>query len=264
MENARKRVNIKLTTNGKQLTKLASKANCQDFSVFNESLIGVRLLQEVVKLDKPIYIGFTVLELSKLAMYEFHYLHMLPKYGPHRLKLCFTDTDSLLYEIKTEDIYEDMKADLDQWYDTSDYAPNHPLYSEKNKKIPGKMKDEQNGQIIEEFVGLRAKMYAIKMADSGKEIKKAKGVPKMIVKKDLGFQQYKEALLNRKTTESEFAAIRSQGHQLRLLELRKKALCPGDDKRWIREDGVHTYAYGHFKAINYEESDEPPVKKVKF
>ena len=174
--------------------------------------------------------------------------HMLPKYGAEKLKLCFTDTDSLLYEVETEDIYRDMQQDLSRWYDTSDYPTDHPLYSVENKKVPGKMKDEMNGALVEEFIGLRAKMYSIKMAVTNNEIKKAKGVPKVVVKKDLKHEDYRRALMENHQTNAKFAAIRSKDHQLRLLELEKKALCPGDDKRWICNDGITTLAYGHYQA----------------
>src|SRR5437868_7564014 len=225
MENVRKRINVILVTEAKRLKKLASKPNYEDFIVFHEHLLGE---QETLKLNKPIYIGFSVLELSKLAMFEFHYRHMEPKYGDN-LKLCFTDTDSLLYEITTDDVYKDMQEDL-HLYDTSDYPTNHPLHSNKNNKIPGLMKDEMNGQIIEEFVGLRAKMYSVKLF-GGKELKKAKGVPKNVVDKEIQHDNYKRSLMQQWQANARFNTIKSKRHQLRLLEMKKKSLCPGDDKR---------------------------------
>ena len=261
MENVRKRINVILVTEAKRLKKLASKPNYEDFIVFHEHLLGVRLKQETLKLNKPIYIGFSVLELSKLAMFEFHYRHMEPKYGDN-LKLCFTDTDSLLYEITTDDVYKDMQEDL-HLYDTSDYPTDHPLHSDKNKKIPGLMKDEMNGAIIEEFVGLRAKMYSVKLF-GGKELKKAKGVPKMVVDKEIQHDNYKRSLLQQWQTNARFNTIQSKRHQLRLLEMKKKSLCPGDDKRWVCEDGFTTLAHGHYRTIGQpeDEDDEMDIDEI--
>ena len=94
-----------------------------------------------LKLNKPVYIGFSVLDLSKLLMYEFHYEKMMKKYS--NINLCFTDTDSLLYEIETLDIYQDMYEAKDN-YDVSEYPTDHPCYNSVNKKIIGKFKDELN------------------------------------------------------------------------------------------------------------------------
>ena len=118
--------------------------------------------------------GLHVLELSKLHMYNFHYGVMMSKYGPEKAKLLFTDTDSLTYQIQTDDLYKDMEHDLDL-YDTSNYPREHPLYSVVNKKKIGKFKDETGGLPILEWVGLRAKMYSMVMGD-GKEKKTGKGI----------------------------------------------------------------------------------------
>ncbi|HRP37928.1 MAG TPA: hypothetical protein PLS50_09045, partial [Candidatus Dojkabacteria bacterium] len=127
-------------------------------------------------LDKPIIVGFSILELSKVLMYDFHYNTMKPRYGDN-LKLLFTDTDSLCYEITTEDVYQDMKQNQNS-YDFSEYPQTHPLFSAENKKIIGKFKDETNGTPIHEFVGLRSKLYSFKLFDAEKnkmaETKKVK------------------------------------------------------------------------------------------
>ena len=121
--------------------------------------------------NKPVYCGMAILDLSKTLMYKFHYDYILPKYGKNQ-KLLFTDTDSLCYEIQTEDFYEDISNDVDVKFDTSNFPKDHPSrIQRKNKKVPGMMKDEAGGKIIEEFVGLRAKLYSYKMFE-GKEEKK--------------------------------------------------------------------------------------------
>ena len=111
-----------------------------------------------LELNKPLYVGFSVLELSKLHMYNFHYGNMLKKYS--KINLCFTDTDSLLYEVYTNDIYHDMLQSKDD-YDFSEYPSDHPNYDTKNKKIIGKFKDELHGMTLEEFIGLRPKCYSL-------------------------------------------------------------------------------------------------------
>jgi hypothetical protein len=173
MENVRKYKDIKLVTTPDQFQKLAKNPRYIRRTTFTEDLVAVHMQKKVVCLDKPIYIGFSVLDLSKLLMYRFHYDHMMVKYGPQRAQLLFTDTDSLCYSVKTEDLYKDMGEDS-ELYDFSDYPKSHPLHSDANKKVIGKMKDETKGVPIQEFVGLRAKMYSILCP--GDEKKTAKGV----------------------------------------------------------------------------------------
>ncbi|MFN9999704.1 MAG: hypothetical protein ACK559_01120, partial [bacterium] len=162
-----------------------------------------------------------------------------------RATLLFTDTDSLTYEIKTEDIYEDMKADK-HLYDFSDYPKDHPLYDVTNKKVIGKFKDETSSKIITEFVGLRAKMYAFKTDKY--ESKKAKGVKKLVVKNELKFQDYKRSLFGVTRTDiqqqTNFNTIRSYKHEVYTIS--KIGLCSFDGKRYLI-DNVNTYAYGHYK-----------------
>ncbi len=143
MENVRNRVNVKLVTNKKDLNKLVKKPNYKRVSEFHENLVAVHMEKTSVKLCKPIYLGMSILDLSKTLMYEFHYDYVKPKWGD-KVKLLFTDTDSLCYEIQTDDVHKDIKNDADKWYDTSNYDKDHPsgLYSGKNKKVIGYYKDE--------------------------------------------------------------------------------------------------------------------------
>lgn len=108
-----------------------------------------------IVLNRPIYAGFCILDLSKVYMYQFHYDTMKAEYGDNA-QLLFTDTDSLCYEIGTFDWYRDMLENLDR-FDTSNFNEKHPLYRSKNAKVLGKMKDECGGKPIESFVGLRPK-----------------------------------------------------------------------------------------------------------
>ena len=128
-------------------------------SIFNEDLVGIMLQKSSVNLCKPIYVGFTVLELSKELMFRFHY-NLIKHQYEDKAKLLFTDTDSLCYAIETADVYKDMEI-FQHLFDTSDYPNDHFLHSNMNKKVLGKMKDETSGVPINEFVGLRSKMYSI-------------------------------------------------------------------------------------------------------
>ncbi len=191
MENVRNRVNVKLVTNEKALNKLVKKPNYKRINEFHENLVAVHMGKTTVKLDKPIYLGMSILDLSKTLMYEFHYDYVKPKWGD-RAKLLFTDTDSLCYEIQTDDVYEDIKNDVDKWYDTSNYDKDHPsgLYSGKNKKVIGYYKDECGGKFITEFVGLKPKSYSYETSD-GEVEKKCKGVKKYVVKNHITHEHYK-------------------------------------------------------------------------
>lgn len=132
-----------------------------------------------VKLNKPVYVGQAVLDLSKLHMYDFWYSHIKKLYG-EKAQLCYTDTDSFSLHVETENIYDDMRAHADL-YDLSDYSKDHPCYSTENKKVVGKFKDECCGRHIAKFVGLRPKMYSILEAD-GVNTMKVKGVQRSVVK----------------------------------------------------------------------------------
>ena len=137
----------------------------------------VLMTKQKLLMNKPIYSGMTILDIAKTVVYQFHYYYMVWKYSPDRCKLLFTDTDSLAYEIRTDDIYEDMKPVAEEMFDCSDYPTSHRLYSETNKKRVGCWMDENSSDSrISEFVGLRAKLYSISSANSNKI--KAKGISK--------------------------------------------------------------------------------------
>ena len=160
----------------------------------------------------------TILENSKILMYDFFYNHLKKQYGS-KCELLYTDTDSLLLEIETEDVYEDIKKNISH-YDTSDYPKEHPLYSNVNKKVLGKMKDECAGTPIAECVYLRPKMYSILKADE-KNIKKAKGVKKSVVKKQITHEQYKETLFGAKQQWHGMNILRSEGHEIYGMHVKK-------------------------------------------
>ena len=197
-----------------------------------------------VVMNKPVYLGQVILDLSKIIMYEFHYDYMVPKYGLEKLKLCYMDTDSLVYDIKTEDFYEDIMDDVPARFDTSGYCPNRPLPIGLNEKVIGLMKDELGGKIMTEFVALRPKLYSYKKLDSSED-KKCKRIKKCFVKKTLTFEDYKTCLFNNSTEYRSLLMFRLAKHEVHTIEVNKVALNRDDDIRISRKDGISTFARGH-------------------
>ena len=151
MENVRRRVKIVLVNSERSHAWQTSKPTYKRFVIFDENLVGVELAQSNISLDKPIYVGFTVLELSKLLMYKFHYDVMKVNF-PESV-LCFTDTDSFLYHIRCSNLYSEHLYRLREHFDFSKYPENHLLFSTENRAVVGKFKDETNSVPIREFIG---------------------------------------------------------------------------------------------------------------
>ena len=153
MENLRNRIDVKLARNKKDYLKWTSKPSYISHKIFDNDLVAIRKNKVTLTLNKPAYIGMCILELSKVLMYEFHYDYIKNKYG-NNSKLLFTDANSLMYEIKTEDVYKDFSNDKEM-FDFSNYSAKSKCYDNSNKLVVGKMKDETAGVAIEEFVGLK-------------------------------------------------------------------------------------------------------------
>ena len=246
MENIRNRVDVRLVNHQNKAKKLISKPNLKHWTRFDENLIAVHLKRTKLVFNKPVYCGMAILDISKTLIYDFHYGYILPKYGKNQ-KLLFTDTDSLCYEIETEDFYEDISNDVEKGFDTSNFPKDHPSGIQgKNKKVPGMMKDEAGGRIIEGFIGLRAKLYSYKMFE-GKEEKKCKGIKKSVIKKNISFGDYKECLFSKKPQMRKMNVIRSHKHEIFSETVNKIALSANDDKRIILDDKISTLAFGHYK-----------------
>ena len=243
MQNVRNIENIKLVTDEKMFDKCMSKPDCKNRKIFNENLVAINYVKEEIKLNKPIYAGFSILELSKTLMYDFHYGYMKKKYGD-KAKLLFTDTDSLCYEVETKDIYKDMYDNKDK-YDLSDKVGIY--HDDTNKKVVGIMKDEYPNETITEFIGLRSKMYSLKFDDK-KEVKKAKGIKKIVIKKSLNHAHYSNVLTSAGKMFSKMKVIRSNKHRIYTMEQNKISLSAYDDKRWIHDDGITSYAHGHYRT----------------
>ena len=269
MENLRNRVDVQFVTDyagwghhaaKKDMTiqnKLASPLY-DGHVIYNEHLAAIKMKKKSLTLNKPIYAGMSILDLSKLHMYQFHYDYIKPKYGD-KAKLLMTDTDSLCYHVEAEDFYQDMKDD-GHLYDMSNFTkdPTKHFYDDANKKVVGKFKDEWDGVPVKEFVGLRPKMYSMVSGGGGegidgnggaKEKKTGKGIKRAHLKSCITHADYKRCITSNETKDQQqlcqFNCIRSKRHQLGSYTISKVGLCCYDNKRYILEDGVSSLAYGH-------------------
>ena len=194
-------------------------------------------------MNKPIYLGLSILDISKILMYEFWYDYMKPKYG-NNVKLCYMDTDSFKINIETEDFYKDIANDVEKRFDTSNYEVHRPLPTGKDKKVIGLMKDELGGKIITEFVTLRSKTYSY-LTDDCKEDKKAKGTKKCVIKRTIKFNDYKNCLLKDEVILKSQQRFISKKHDLYTENINKIALSNNDDKRIVSLDKITSYLYGY-------------------
>ena len=196
-----------------------------------------------VKMHKPIYLGLSILDISKILMYEFWYDYMKRKYNDN-VKLCYMDTDSFVMNIKTSDFYKDIANDVECKFDTSNYEVDRPLPTEKNKKMIGLMKDELGGKIITEFVTLKPKAYSY-LTNAGKEDKKAKETKKCIIKRMIKFNDYKNCLLKDEILLKSQQRFISKKHDVYTEDINKVALSNNDDKRIVSSDKITSFPYGY-------------------
>ena len=234
MENVRNRVNFKIVNNPVQLQKEMNKCTFQEATVYhNDLLVRVSLDKTVIKLDKPIYTGQCILDESKLMMYEFLYDYVFPKWRVDNVRVCMTDTDSQLLEIKTKDLYKDFAPDVEKWFDTEKYHRTKFGDTEiprMNLKVLGKMKDELQRDYILEFAGTAPKNYGYSALKTQKDksIKlkddvRCKGVGKKFTPK---FKEYKKCVLGEEDVISrECFRINSKDHKLFTIKTNKVALC---------------------------------------
>ena len=248
LECVRKRINIQLIKGNKdleKLRKLIAKPSYAGRKTFSDNLTAVHMYKDKLKLNRPIYVGMSILDLSKHLMYDYYYNHLKLQYK-NNCSLLYIDTDSFLLYIETDDVYKDIENNAEQ-YDTSNYDKNHFLFDETNMKVLGKFKDELSGTPIQEYVGLRPKMYSI-ISPAG-ELRKAKGVKKSVVKNEITHENYKQSLFENKMFRHSMNMLRSYDHQIYGIHLNKISLSPLDTKRWIADDRINTLAYGHYKTL---------------
>ena len=178
MENVRKHRDIKLVKTEKKRNKLVSEPNFHTRKLTDNNLAIIEMRKVKVKMNKPVYLGLSILDISKITMYEFCYDYVKIKYQD-KARLCYMDTDSFVVNIKTKDFYKDISHDVNKRFDTSNYTFDRPLPTGINKKVIGLMKDELGGNIITEFVVLRPKAYSY-VTNNFIEMKKAKGTKKAL------------------------------------------------------------------------------------
>ena len=219
-----------------------------NWKIYKDDLACFQFHQKFVVLNKPRYIGLTVLELSKLLMYQFHYNYFSKKFD--NLKILFSDTDSFCYAIKTkEDLYKEIKDDI-EWFDFSNYNKEHENFNNDNHLIPGKMKDEMGGKVITEFVGLRSKMYSV-LLQNQKVKKTAKGFTRNM-QKDIRHDNYLQCI-DDDDNMIDFSfkgnKLEHSNHEIFLVEKTKAGLCAYNDKKYIKRIGNRQFlckSFGHF------------------
>ena len=262
MENLRKHRDIKLVVTNARRRKLVSEPNYHACKQFSENLIAIEMRRSHIMMDKQLYLGQAILDISKTLMYEFYYDYLKVKYA-EKVKLCYTDTDSFIIYVETEDFYKDIANDVDKWFDTLKYDKNdkRPLPLGKNKKVIGKFKDELNGKIMSEFIALSAKVYAFTIDGfnddddydkNGFINKKAKGTKKCVIKKTITSDDYKKALFNNEKIRRNQQRFKSDHHVVNTTNINKTALNNCEDKRLQTFNRVTTYQYGTSAFKVYE------------
>ena len=235
MENLRIRINVRLVNKKKDFSKYTSRPTHITHKIFAKNYAAIHKIKSVLTLIKPIYVGFSVLELSKWLMYDFDYSFIKKHVDA---ELLFTDTGSLTYEIKSKDVYE-KNFKYKHLFDSRNYPKDSKFFDPTNNKVICKMKDESEGKIIGEFVGLKSKMYSMKNID-GKESNTAKGVNIATE-----FNEFKDTLFNKKIIRHKMRRIQGKKHKMGTYEINKISLSVFDDKRFVLNDGIHTLAYFH-------------------
>ena len=207
--------------------------------MFGKDYAAIHEIKPALILNKPIYVGFTVLDLSKWKMYDFHYNFIKKNFDA---ELLLTDTDSLTHEIKSENVYEEFF----KWKDLfgfGNYSKDSKFFDETNKNVIGRMKDEFGGAIVITFVVLKSKMHSMKKID-GKECNAAKGVSITTE-----FDKFKDVLFNEKIIRLKMKRIQCKKHKLGIYEIDKISLSCFDDKRYLLDDGIRTLAYFHKDSV---------------
>ncbi len=243
LENLRGRRNVRLIVDPKKLQNAVSKPALVSAEIITADINLVKSAKTTLLLNKPIYTGFTILEYSKLVMAEFYYDYLVEKYQD-RVKLLYTDTDSLILHVRTENIHADMAQDMER-FDTSNFPKDHPLYSTRNKKVVAKMKSKTANVHPQHFVGLRSKLYSLLVVSPGEEKLTAKGIKKSFAEKNLRHHNYLTTLQTKQSTVARFRLVRSNKHVLNTVEVAKYCLSAFSDKRYLLSNGIDSLAYGH-------------------
>ena len=248
-----KQVNVQLVTDANKFSRLVGKPTFSSSHPITDEMVSVCMKPAVLVCDKPIYVGATVLDLSKAHMYSFYYDYLATRYASTGLRLLYTDTDSFYVYIKNRPrIYHDI-LENERFFDRSNYPKDHFLYSHSRKRHLGLMKDEHASDPIVEMCALRPKMYSVRTVSSGEELK-AKGLRQFLLRK-LTTTDYLRCLVETTTTTHKFKEIKSRHHRLRTVVSSKIGLSPYEDKRYVLSCGICTLPYGHY-AIDQNMAEE--------
>ena len=253
-ENLRNRMTVEIITDESIAKKRVCKPSMKRCYILREDLVVLENQITSLELNRPVYTGATVLDLSKLWMYQFHYGKMRKWF--QQIELCHSDTDSLLYNITGgSDVYQVMKEHSDD-FDFSEYPTDHICYDTRNKKKIGLFTDELNSLCLEEFIGLRPKCYSLKFRGKVKnnrlvnilnrEKQVAKGTKKSVKDRHLRHIHYEKVLEELEKIYVKQNVIQSRQHSLGTYNQCRVSLTAFDTKRWIQSDGIHTLAHGHY------------------
>jgi hypothetical protein len=237
IENVLKRQDIKFCSERKKALRYVKKINFKRETIFTKNLVALHMNRMQVKYNKPIYAGFCVLEMSKWRMFKFVYEYLKPKRSD-KVEIIQTDTDGFMLYVKTKDFYEDIKPDIETWFDTSNFSNDNKFaFKSINKMKLGCFKIETGENIVTMFIGLRAKMYCytIEHQDKTELKKREKGVPRHITNRHQ-LLIWKKVLDNETQTYASFNMIKSEKLNVYTIEQTKVALSNFDDKRYILDD----------------------------
>ena len=273
MENVRKHRDIRLVNTDSKRSKLPCEPNYYSTNHISEDLLIMEMKKRdiYIYMNNPLYLGQTILDHSKMLMYEFWYDYLRPKYDD-KIKLCYMDTDSFIIYVETEDFYKDISNDVNKWFDTSNYSKdiNRPLKKGKNEKVIGKFKDELGGLGMSKFCAHRAKTYAFLIDDftdydyekHGVINKKAKGTKKYVIQNQITFNDYVNVLFNKtKLIKSQFG-FRSRNDEVYTEKINKIALSSNDNKRKQCYDNINTYPYGYDRIDKHINEYDNLIEKV--
>lgn len=256
MENVENRRDIKLVTHWESIRRssgansLIARPNFKTCSIFSEDFVAIHMDRLKVQYNKPIYLGFSILELSKTVLYSFFYEVIKKEFG-EKASLLYTDTDSLIIKVLIENFYDFIAQNPDK-FDTSNYTEGNKFNIPKSTSVLGRMKDEFPADPIICFYGTGAKAYYVQSV--GKELKKAKGVKRSVIKKQLTIDDYRKIVERGGLIFRKMNTFRSYSHDIYTEMRNKVALSHHDDKRFVIPNTTKTLPWGH-SDITFFQSD---------
>ena len=236
MENMRKRMKVRVASNEKDFVKYASRPTYINHNIYGKKFVVIHERKQLLTLNKPIYVGCVVLELSKLAMYEFYYDFLIQKC--ENVKLLYMNTDSFIIEVIGKN-FDDIILENKEYFDLSNSPKNNQYHTDDNQKVPGKMKDEYGGKVIYEFVRAKPKSYTIiDVNNCEKSVHKGHSF-------NFKSSEFKDIINNRKVVRHSMKKIISKNHKIYTQDGNKISQSCFDNKRHIKDDGTNTLAFGH-------------------